>query len=810
MMKLTKSTISFWLFVFVFTVPLLFLPGCKTIIPSQGKELYRRDGIQYGVTRGLFLGRWWDFYERGRSYADGKFWPEAESDLREALSIRTRDDRRARTYGAHFIQYFGNRELGVVLFRQAEALYKTGKKLLREGRKKEGDQKLEDGHQKIKSAIEYLQNSTISDELSDDEILTEKAQYYLKQCYRRLAKSLSDNHAPIIRLDSTPAAITNTNQLTLSGWVEDNNHVDFMSINGSSVKLNYHAEQFRFSKTLNLRPGSNRIDLEARDSTGNTSEVLNFTVTVDVDPPAISIVDATSEKITLSIINEDNVRLEKKRLENVDDFGESGTHIFHFAPINPAESVYVEFVDSASNRNGIRLRPKDLKLGKQGLNSDPKCDGIYSTILLASIQLPNDLAASGIRTDASTKLSHVGTGRYCVDSHSSARTISRVSDRRPSSEEILISDGLTHSKRLTQTGSPMRRNKSSKPLQHPADNDTWSPRIEVQELGNLKHVYQEYLIISGRIKGEFENFTINGRTKIQKGKNVRFNFKEKLELNQANVIELDIADANGNRCETCRKTFKITRHPSPEEIREFRATTVVYPPAKDGGDREITQDLIWDLMVELKRNGRFRIAGHDEDIRRAVRNEYKLKQDGWTDASTAARFGKMLNAEYSIACSIRPTQNDVEIYARLIDVQTKKTLASCDVYEYSEDAKDFENAYYRFVEKLGQNFPVVKDEIDHSVQDKTWRDFIGNLNFFSKQSEFFLKIGSDANIKEGMKFVAYNRGEPLVDSETGEILVKGIAKKVGELSAKIVTEELAHLVSINRMKTTSAEYVVSK
>ena len=55
---------------------------------------------------------------RGRSFADGKYWQEAESDLREALAVRTQDARRARTYGAHFIQYFGNRELGVVLYKQ--------------------------------------------------------------------------------------------------------------------------------------------------------------------------------------------------------------------------------------------------------------------------------------------------------------------------------------------------------------------------------------------------------------------------------------------------------------------------------------------------------------------------------------------------------------------------------------------------------------------------------------------------------------------------------------------------------------------
>ena len=126
-----------------------------------------------------------------------------------------------------------------------------------------------------------------------------------------------------------------------------------------------------------------------------------------------------------------------------------------------------------------------------------------------------------------------------------------------------------------------------------------SPEIIIQELENLEIVYQEYLIVSGRINGEFENFRINGRTKIQEGKDVRFSFKEKLELDKANVIRLEVSDANGNRCERCKKIFKVIRHPSPEEVREFRAITTLYPPAKDGGDGEITEGATGGFATEI-------------------------------------------------------------------------------------------------------------------------------------------------------------------------------------------------------------------
>lgn len=73
------------------------------------------EGVAYGVTREPFRGRWWQFCERGVSWANGGFWAEAENDLRQCLALRRTDARRARTYGMHFVQCFAHRELGAVL-----------------------------------------------------------------------------------------------------------------------------------------------------------------------------------------------------------------------------------------------------------------------------------------------------------------------------------------------------------------------------------------------------------------------------------------------------------------------------------------------------------------------------------------------------------------------------------------------------------------------------------------------------------------------------------------------------------------------
>ena len=85
------------------------LSGCAV---KEGK-VYQKDGKQFGKPDGLFMEQWNDYYLRGLSYSDGGYWADAAADFQEALRQRDLDQRRARTYGLHFIDYFPNRELGI-------------------------------------------------------------------------------------------------------------------------------------------------------------------------------------------------------------------------------------------------------------------------------------------------------------------------------------------------------------------------------------------------------------------------------------------------------------------------------------------------------------------------------------------------------------------------------------------------------------------------------------------------------------------------------------------------------------------------
>ena len=65
---------------------------CQFDISSAARRTqYIKDGIEYGVVRGSFRHRWWNYYERGLSFAEGEFYREALSDLKEAADQRFED-----------------------------------------------------------------------------------------------------------------------------------------------------------------------------------------------------------------------------------------------------------------------------------------------------------------------------------------------------------------------------------------------------------------------------------------------------------------------------------------------------------------------------------------------------------------------------------------------------------------------------------------------------------------------------------------------------------------------------------------------
>ena len=232
---------------------LLFVTGCTTT--GGGKEQYVKNGVQYGTTKGRFRGRWWNFYERGRSFSDGAFWKEAEKDFLAAQAGRARDQLWPRTYGLHFIpEYFPNRELGIVFYHQ----------------------------DRLDEAISALTYSL-------EQQHSARAAYFLDLARKKLiARAGMDVEAPSLQI-TYPAPDTRVGgmEVVLEGVAHDDTFISAVAVNGEPVGIGVSSKEVSFSKRLTLRPGFNEIQLQASDLSGkHTTETLRLEC--DVDGPALS------------------------------------------------------------------------------------------------------------------------------------------------------------------------------------------------------------------------------------------------------------------------------------------------------------------------------------------------------------------------------------------------------------------------------------------------------------------------------------------------------------------------------------------
>lgn len=219
-----------------------------------------RDGRAFGVTSGPFRARWWNYYERALSFGDGRFWEEAEADLRTALRLRGEDQRRARTYGMHFIDYFPHRELGIVLFH--------------EGRYEEALRELDSSLRSEKSA---------------------KAEYYV-DCTRAslIGQAGFSPKPPEIRiLSPLEHQILNAASVALEGTITDDSFVKSVEVNGMPVRIDLSNQKLSFRKIVPLKAGENLIRVVATNLAGKSS-VEERRVRVDRQGPVLTI-DEPSE-----------------------------------------------------------------------------------------------------------------------------------------------------------------------------------------------------------------------------------------------------------------------------------------------------------------------------------------------------------------------------------------------------------------------------------------------------------------------------------------------------------------------------------
>jgi tetratricopeptide (TPR) repeat protein len=190
-----------------------------------------------------------EHYQEGLKYMKIDSLNEAESCFKHALKFRNSDDRQARTYGMRFIEYFPNRELGIIYYKR----------------------------QQLDLAIDFLEKS-MSDESSD------RAKEYLLaigQVKHDRALSVVDDKAPEINI-LAPAMVNtkifqpvpnHVSQINLVGRASDPGGVFRVVVNDQEAPVSANGD---FKAMVNLKVGDNDIFVEATDLSRNSLTMSYF------------------------------------------------------------------------------------------------------------------------------------------------------------------------------------------------------------------------------------------------------------------------------------------------------------------------------------------------------------------------------------------------------------------------------------------------------------------------------------------------------------------------------------------------------
>lgn len=263
-----------------FVLIIAILTACALMPTCFGCAISPDPACQKGMISscrvpGVFRGEWDDYYERGLSCLAGGCYEQALADFNAAIQLRSDDQRLARTYGMHFIDYFPHRESGMIHY------------LL-------GD--LDSAEKSLKRSIKNTPSA--------------KAKYFLNLTRQeRLQRQKIAPKSPAMNLsfpgslvDADNVIWTRMSSFVVTGTVEDESFVASMMLtvnNGETVAQlapKSAVKRLSFRKTLALAQGEHALEITAQNLL-NAQVVHLFTIHIDRSGPVIAIEQAEFELV---------------------------------------------------------------------------------------------------------------------------------------------------------------------------------------------------------------------------------------------------------------------------------------------------------------------------------------------------------------------------------------------------------------------------------------------------------------------------------------------------------------------------------
>jgi|GEM_PF-444966 len=616
--------------------------------PSSSKEEITRDF-------NLYRGKWWNYYVRGRWYADGGYYDEAIQDFNKSISLRSKDERSARSYGLHFWEYFAHRELGIVYYNQG---------------------KYEEAKKELEASLSTADSA--------------RTKFYLNKSNEAILKiTKSDQEPPQIKISShADGEFVNTPIINLKGVVSDDccANCNNILIQGKKLFIELAEKNINFSEDVPLQPGENVITLEASDLTGKSTK-KNLTVIRDIRPPILYLDD-------VRIHQKDGKQIASVKGTVVDDYGlkelyinDTEVHIHshkedHFdedIALTDGNKISFKVVDIAGNETrGKQQADTKASLWPEGTQNNVKY--VYH-----STHKPILIAAS--KFDKSSIKSLLAS--QDIDVSQSSPQDSPEPDDNNGEEE-----------RPEQT------------LPQSTEKDTVPPTIHTDIKSAIVH--DANLFFSGNAHDDnsvAKLFVNQSPLEIRQGKHVFFNHF--LTLNEGeNTITVKAVDAQGN--ETQLPPVKITK--KTFELLETDARyTVALLPLRIFTEKGVPSETIYSMLLKAfdEEPKRFNLVERDRAKLEEILHEQKISNTELTSPDAAIRIGKIRAAEGMLFGAVEEDTKGINVTLRLVDTETTQVLANADVYDEDKSIKNLEWLMHGLSLKMKRQFPMIEGNVIH-------------------------------------------------------------------------------------------------
>lgn len=315
-----KQRSLFWTFITIVPIVAILPSGCM----DQATRTTTTESKQQrvcGVIDGAFRNRWWNFLERAQSFATCQRWTEAEADLRAAIEQRSDDQRRARTYGMHFVDYFPHRELGIILYRQ----------------------------NRLMEAIRELETSLSTEKSSKAELYLDKVRSDWIQ-HEGL-----DKLPPSITIDKpSPGALVQGFALHVQGVARDDTFVKSIQVNGNPVRIDLAAARIAFDVEVKLGRNQNHIAILATDLAGRVTQHA-IQIYADREGPTVGIQEAQPGSKIAGYVEDPSGLAEVRVNGTRQQISSIGALNLDTALPKDKSSVLIEAIDKAGNFTVAKL-----------------------------------------------------------------------------------------------------------------------------------------------------------------------------------------------------------------------------------------------------------------------------------------------------------------------------------------------------------------------------------------------------------------------------------------------------------------------